>query len=222
MKHAAIVCNILLMAVFAIGCTDQKTPTALSDDTPVVLFKISNAPANSGPIVTRDQRNFAVFYVDTKTGISAVHGADIVDFCKPPIGTTADLLDRQRVFLPNEAAAVNDLLQGSDMTTSVWPFTVFDCNAFLTTTPLATGTVDIVNTDNDFFAFLRSSPARANAFGFNANGRLNLSGGGTAQFSGHSRAVFKPGESLLQSGSDNHPDTIVWNPESHRVLGSVA
>lgn len=197
MKHVAILCTVLLVAVFAMGCTDQNTPTALNDDTSAVLFKISNAPANSGPIVARDQGDFfAVFYVDTKAGISAIHGADIVNFCNDPMGTTFDLFDRQRVFTPTEAAAVNELLQGSDVTTSVWPFTNFDCDDFLTITPLATGTVDMINTDNDFFAFLRSSPARANAFGFNANGRLNLSGGGTSQFSGHSRGVFKPGESI--------------------------
>ena len=196
MKHIATLCTILLVMVFAVGCNDQNTPTALNDDTSAVLFKISNAPANSGPIVARDQGFFAVFTVDTKAGISAIHGFDVVDFCTPPIGTTFDLVDRQRVFTPTEAAAVNELLQGSDVTTSVWPFTNFSCSAFLTTTPLATGTVDLVLTDNDFFAFLRASPARANAFGWNANGQLDLSGGGTGQFSGHFRGVFKPGESF--------------------------
>lgn len=197
MKRMTILSAVLLVMVFAVGCNDQNTPTALNDDTSAVLFKISNAPANSGPIVMRDQtNNFAVFYADTKAGVGTIHGFDVVDFCTPPIGTTFDLLDRQRVFTPTEAAAVNELLQGSDVTTSVWPFTNPTCNAFLTTTPLATGTVDIINTDNDFFAFLRFSPARANAFGWNANGQLDLSGGGTGQFSGHFRAVFKPGESF--------------------------
>jgi len=104
------------------------------------------------------------------------------------------LVDLQRIDVPEDANRVNDLLHGDDLTTSVWPFTDFDCGLFLTTTPLATGTVDVRNTDNDFFVFLNPDNKNHNAFGFTAQGKLTSATGKRAHFNVVSRVVFKPGE----------------------------
>jgi hypothetical protein len=36
MKRVTLLCAILIVALFAVGCNDQKAPTGLSESTPVV------------------------------------------------------------------------------------------------------------------------------------------------------------------------------------------
>lgn len=197
MRTIRITCSTLLGAVLLVGCTEQNVPTASTDALPTPAFNFLNGPAAPGPIIVRFQDQFVTFYSDFDRGLTAIHGVDIVALCAgDPF--FFELVDIQDVTNPTEAAAVNELFQGDDLTTSVWAFTLvgFSCAPFVATIPLATGTADLTSTDNDFFAFLRDEPARANAFGFTAQGRLNLTSGGTAHFNGEFRAVFKPGESF--------------------------
>jgi len=190
MKQITILFAILLVMFFAVGCTDQNGPAmATMDDAPNgdALSKISNAPGTSGPFVVRGQTTFAVFYVDTKAGVSAIHGTDIIQFCQS--GAPFDLVDLMSVSVPEDPNRLNQLMQGT-VQTSVWPFTVFDCNAFLNTAPLGTGTANLINTDNDLLVFLNPNNVNANAFGFTAQGQLTRPDGSTAQFNGVNKSVW--------------------------------
>jgi hypothetical protein len=70
---------------------------------------------------------------------------------------------------------------------SGWFATGMDCAA-LFPRKLAEGTGNLVNTDNDLFAFA-SGGSNANAFGIVANGQLTLVGGGRAAYTGTARCV---------------------------------
>ena len=65
MKHVAILSTVLLVAVFAMGCSDQRMPTISEEPSGSVI--LTKGPANSGPIVMRSQTTFAVFYVDARS-----------------------------------------------------------------------------------------------------------------------------------------------------------
>ena len=189
MKKPIIVIFFFVLMLFVLSCGEQNAistePEKINmESNPVALLK----PSNSGPIVMRSEVAFAVFYVDTKAGISAIHGADMVEFCNGVIDF--DLVELQRIDVPEDANRLIDIIHGNDVRTSVWPFTTFDCNLFTTVTPLATGTVDLVSTDNDLLVFLNPDNRNANAFGFQAHGKLTGPNGERLNFSGHSRVVW--------------------------------
>lgn len=178
----------LFLVTLLAGCLGDELPSDPSAASVGPSFNFDNGPDNPGPIVMRSEVTFAVFYVDAKAGVSAIHGADIIEFCGGTIDF--DLVDLQRIDVPEDANRVNDILQGDDVRTSVWPFTVFDCNLFTTVTPLATGTADVRLTDNDVFVFLNPESVNHNAFGFRAHGKLEDSAGETVNFSGHCNCVW--------------------------------
>ena len=97
------------------------------------------------------------------------------------------LVDLQSVLPPAEQGRVLLLLQGRDVETTVWATGGFDCDVFTTTTPVATGTVDLTNTDNDLIAFQHKNH---NAFGFVAQGILTRSNGAKANFNGVRKGVW--------------------------------
>ena len=120
--------------------------------------------------------------------MQAVYAFDPVQFCQ---GNPAfEIVNIQNVSVPEDANRINQLVQGDDLTTSVWPFTAFDCGLFTTVAPLATGVTDLVTTDNDLLTFLNPDSRNANAFGFMARGRLTLADGRTSQYNGITRCVW--------------------------------
>ena len=95
-----------------------------------------------------------------------------------------------KVIRLEDANRIMQLIQGTDVRTSVWPFTTFDCSLFQNTPPLAEGFVDLVNTDNDLLVFLNPNNVNHNAFGFTAHGQLNGPNGEQMQFGGVFRSVW--------------------------------
>jgi len=151
------------------------------------LFNFTNGPASPGPNIIRSATMFAVFHADNRRGVSAVYGTDVVQLC---LGNVAfDVVSLQEITVPQEAGRFIDLIQGAAVTASVWPFTAFDCTLFLNTAPLATGLVDLVNTDNDLLVFLRDN-TNANAFGFTAQGTLTRPSGARAHVNSVSKVVW--------------------------------
>ena len=147
----------------------------------------SNPPATSGPIVIRFDDAFAMFDVDTNAGISSILGADPNEFCIGIIDfDTVSFMD---VDVPEDANRISEKLSGH-VRASVWPFTVFDCNLFLTVPPLATGMAKVKGTDNDLVVFLNPDNVNANAFGYNAHGKLFDQSGSAKQFSLVFRGVW--------------------------------
>ncbi len=195
MRATSRILAALLVAALAAGCQEAPTSTGTIDlDSPV--FNFSNGPSDPGPIVMRSQIGYGVLISDSKRGQSAVFGVDPVQLC---LGNAVfDLVDLQRIDVPEDANRVNDIIQGRDMVTSVWPFTGFSCARYTTTAPLATGTADLNNTDNDVFIFLNPDSKNHNAFGWRAHGRLTDASGKMKTLNAH--------ENCLWDGHD--PDTF--------------
>ena len=61
----------------------------------------------------------------------------------------------------------------------VWPGGPFDCSVFTTSDPIASGTVTVTRTDNDW----NLDGGRMNAYGWRANGTLYGSDGAAYRFS---------------------------------------
>ena len=152
------------------------------------LIGVANAepPSESG-IVTRLDREFAVFAVDPNAGVLSVLGGDPVAFCS---GTPEfDFLSYADKAVQNDLRSVR--LGKGEVYASVWPFTSFDCNRFLTEMPLATGMARVVDRDNDFFALEQCDEKQnINSFGYQAHGALYSPYGERKQFSMYFHAMI--------------------------------
>ncbi|MCZ6756487.1 MAG: hypothetical protein O7E49_14355 [Gemmatimonadetes bacterium] len=174
------------LGLVAGACSEQPIPTATDNATTAIVpsvFNSDNAPPASGPFLVRGQTGFAVFYVDFEDGMLVVLGIDIVQFCTS--GAPFDIVAFQNISVPEDANRVNQLIHGDDLTTSVWPLFGFNCGLFTSTAPLASGTSDLISTDNDIFIFNNPDSRNANAFGFRAHGQLTDPSGRRRMFSGH-------------------------------------
>jgi hypothetical protein len=152
----------------------------------------ADPPASSGPIVVRfeldGEDGVGFFYADERKGLSVTIGVDVVADCN---GTfDADLVSIQEIHVPEDANRIISLLNGDDLTTTVWPFTEFDCGLFTTIEPVATGTSDLVLTDNDLDVGLTPDNVNWNAFGFTAHGLLTAQDGSDVHFNGVERCVW--------------------------------
>lgn len=190
----------LLCAGLVIGC-EQSPPTAVPQVGP--SFNFSNGPANPG-IVLRTDRNDFFFFVDDKSLLVAFGSTGDGPFpCAtstvltpgdlqrivrdPSSGTDPDAFPELRLFVADEL-----FMFVYDWTGMPNPFT---CDFILNGPRIAEGTARLVNTDNDFFAFLRDDAPRTNSFGWQAHGTLqDLLNGGQVRFSGHVRIAFRPAE----------------------------
>lgn len=154
----------------------------------VCLVGVANAepPSESG-IVTREDREFAVFDVDEKAGISSVLGVDPVAFCS---GTGEfEFVSYADKAVQNDLRSVR--VGRGEVTASVWPFTVFDCSLFLTEMPLASGIAKLVDRDNDYFGLERCDEKQnINSFGYQAHGALYNYDGERKQFSMYFHALL--------------------------------
>ena len=73
-----------------------------------------------------------------------------------------------------------------------WNGEELGCDLVLNAQVLAHGTVRALLTDNDFNAFLRPEPIRADAFGVSVQGIVTLASGGLARLNATDRVVFFP------------------------------
>jgi hypothetical protein len=156
-------------------------------------------PPASGPIVVRGDFNGAdydwwYYYTDWKRGYVAFHGVDIVSWCayNPTGYSDWYYLD---VFPPAEADLIHEVLKGDDITTSVWPVAIWEytnaCDYILNYPPIATGTADVIVTDNDVTAW-RNTHNRKNAYHLSAHGVLYAPDGEGMVFSGGFHGVWHP------------------------------
>jgi hypothetical protein len=149
---------------------------------------LADPPPSSGLKVVRYDGIVYLHTVDYKNGLSAIVGADIVEFCNTYSGF--DLVSIQDIHVPEDANRIVEIAHGDDVTTSVWQFTDFDCGLFTTQEPVATGTTDVVSTDNDLDVYNNPDHVNWNAFGFTAHGLLAAPDGGAKQMNGVSRCVW--------------------------------
>lgn len=147
---------------------------------------LAEPPATSG-IVTRDSYNGARFDVDMNSGLLSVLGVDIVQWCTD--GAPFDVIYYSDKSL--QSGFRLNTLEKADVTASVWPFTIFDCELFTTVQPLATGIARYRLHDNDLFGpQFCEEKNNANAFGVKANGTLYSPSGEAKQFSMHHWGLF--------------------------------
>jgi len=149
---------------------------------------LADPPPSSGPNVVRFEDTFAVFYSDARKGLSVTIGADVVEDCNGNF--EPELVSIQEIRVPEDANRIIGILKGDDLMTTVWPFTDFDCGLFTTEEPVATGTSDLVLTDNDVLVFLTPDNVNWNAFGFTAHGLLTAQDGSDVRFNGVQRCIW--------------------------------
>lgn len=168
----------LLPLVFA-ACSEQ-TPVASLDDAPA--FNFTNAPAESG-IITRGETVVGVTWVDVDAGLRVVLGADMDEYCAGIVDF--DVVAFQNANLPTGRTV--SILVG-EVQTRVWDFLAFDCNLFTTVAPVAAGSADLQNNDNDLAGTVVNN---TNTWGWTAQGMLAWTADGSpANFSGFVRQQF--------------------------------
>jgi hypothetical protein len=187
----------LVAATLLTACTEENAPTetAISPS-----FSISNAPFHSGLHVERG----AVFLealpiFDPEAGLAVnVASADGPPFCQESTEFFAllDVMFHGSRADPDLGGLLTQaLFQGDGLLATVYSlegeFTDL-CDFLLNGTRLAEGTVRVLSTDNDVSAFLRNLPIRADAFGFQVHGIVNLTSGGLARLTVIDRVVFFP------------------------------
>ena len=146
----------------------------------ITSIAFADPPTNSG-VVTRDDLDFGRFDVDASAGISSILGFDVVAFCSDT-EVENEVITYAEKFVQS-GLRLNRMGKGP-VTASVWPFTRFDCDLFLTIDPLATGTAKVVDRDNDLFGnLLCDEKNNINSFGWQAHGELYSPGGQQRQFS---------------------------------------
>ena len=136
-------------------------------------------PANSG-IVERWEYNpeedgYFEGYADFKRNYVAFHGVDVKAWCADE-PTVWDVWHVQDVYSPASFLLIKTTQKGDDMITSVWPIDIlfYDhwCDGVLAMDPVATGTADVIVTDNDLFGGGYEPTPRMNAYHLSAHGVL--------------------------------------------------
>jgi hypothetical protein len=115
--------------------------------TPLSCLANAEPPATSG-IVTRGGYPSAYWFVDDSSGMGLAVGADIVQFCSGTEDFGFHSFADENI---QEGLRLSTIEKADDQVRSVWPFTEFDCERFLTELPLATGEARFRGHDNDFF-----------------------------------------------------------------------
>ncbi len=186
----------LLIIVFCAGCNQNSESITSSEKANSDL--ISNAllkpPAQSGPYVFRTETNiFGLIAAagDERSGMTVFIGGDLAGAClgEPDPFDTAPLLE---IDVPEDADRFIQLQKG-EVRTSVYKgvFTGGSfCGFAFSHELIASGTSNLVLTDNDLLTFLTTDNKNANSFGWKATGQLTTPGGETIGFTGISRAVW--------------------------------
>jgi hypothetical protein len=126
-------------------------------------------------------------YGDTKRGYAAFHGVDVEVFCVDRSAEEWGIWSVQDVWLPPTDMLIKTTEKGDDMPTSVWPIVIFDdtvydhwCDGVLDPAleSIATGTTDVIVTDNDLTGGWYENTPRMNAFKLSAHGVLYATEGG--------------------------------------------
>jgi hypothetical protein len=147
---------------------------------------LADPPENSG-VVSRGVYQGAWVDIDTDSGLLSVLGVDIFQWCTD--GAPFEFISYSDKQVQNELRIVT--LEKAELTASVWPFTVFDCDLFTTVPPLATGLASYQLHDNDLFGpVFCEEKNNANAFGRKAKGTLYTAGGEMVQFKLHSWGIY--------------------------------
>lgn len=148
-------------------------------------------PAQSGPHVFRGEFDGGYFwFYDLKRGYVAFIGIDLVAACETGINDST--WTYQDNFPPSEEGLWMSIVKGDDVPTSVWPLDILNydfCDYAAEFQPIAEGTSDVVQTDNDIQAWLFDHN-RKNPYGLSAHGVLTAPDGERMIFTAGFHCVF--------------------------------
>jgi hypothetical protein len=177
------IASVLVLSALIASCTDQPTATeGPTLDAPSLNFM--NNPDNGNPKVWRYEDGAFLLIFDSDSPLVAVHTTF------PNCGGELQPVSVQEIVdNPNDPFSdqVRQLLQADDI--NIYIVDLSASGACFGFGLVASGTGNLVNTDNDFWAFLHDNP-NANAFGFTAQGSLTSPGGAGVRYSGVSKCVW--------------------------------
>lgn len=188
--HRPAVLVLSLLAALA-ACSERPLPTAASP-TRAPAFDFMNNPDISNPKIVRFETGDGWLISDDAGRRFTIFATTNREFgcARRTYRTWADV--QQIMGSPDpEADAIHVLETAREGWITVYdgPFSPsLEC-ADLAARKVAEGVGQWKYTDNDIYSFLRPN-TNANAFGQMAQGKLELVGGGTAQFSAVSRCVW--------------------------------
>ena len=178
---------VALGITFAVtACSESPVPT---DPTLPLLYSAN--PASSGATIVRGETTFQVAIYDAERQLLAFHNfRNAFPACGETV-TETTLASFKEVHSGSDATLFNALMQAPEAFIWVWHSTDGSVLTARCTEPIAKGVGKLMYTDNDVEAFL-GDRARANAFGFKAQGMLTAGDGTAYHYSGMSRIIWQP------------------------------
>jgi len=147
--------------------------------------------------VIRFSDQVAFFVVDSEHGVVSFHGTDL-SFAQICSGAPFDFDPLSIQLIDSPSGALHALFRGSEHHVVIYPSNGWpnpdhvgpgDCPALAVLPVLASGTAQLVRTDND----IEVTGQGANAFGWSAEGVLLTPSGGKLNYSETVRALVDPG-----------------------------
>jgi hypothetical protein len=193
------------------ACTQQNAPSEPAGGASSEI-EISNA----SPVSVADPHGGQIFleifpFGDAESGLAVALGsADAFPICGQSF---EEVLLWDILFIGSRPdPEVNDPFLGGRLiqalangeifaTVYEWNGEELGCDLVLNAQVVAHGTVHALLTDNDFNAFLRPEPIRADAFGVSVHGTVTLASGETARLNAVYRAVFFPPDVVKETSN---------------------
>ena len=181
---------VVVLGLFvAVSCDQQVTEPMAADATEAPAFNFSN---NDGYLadgkIFRHEHGVNWVGWDANRELIAVFTAGGGDFCA--LGGGFDPVDSQHVY-----GEASKLIQMGDVAVKLYDWTglwfPFDCANYTPARYMGAGAAHLVTTDNDQFAFDLDNPNN-NAWGFKANGHVDLVADGTTNLNYLFRNTWNP------------------------------
>jgi hypothetical protein len=167
----------------------------------------AQGPPDESGIVERGEYSGIKWYQDVNRDYTAFHGVDIIAWCAGDPNPEVGVWQYQDVLISGDPEwLIKTTEHGDNMPTSVWPIVTIDppgpgltlwdriCPNLEGIDPIATGTADVVLTDNDLTGGFYEPTERMNAYHLSAHGVLysfgeeepmRFSGGFNCQWPGY-------------------------------------
>lgn len=196
MRDLHIAGTMLVLGALGAACADQPAqPHQPAANGP--SFTFANNPDNGNPRIARFEDVVGYVIIDPVTNRFSLQASTNRQFgCNEPPDLFTFMDVQNILHNPDDplVGQINEVRLGKGVYIAVfrgwdgWVAANFDC-ADLFSRKLAEGVGNFTNTDNDVFVFLREH-TNTDAFGFVAQGRLTLVGGGTAAYNGVSKCTW--------------------------------